>query len=155
MSYDWLLSAVLDDGPHLDGFEIVRLSDVTQVREVSTGPLRYLSRGLQAVGQWPIPPDTAVALAGLALNTIRSILESVHVASPMVGIHREGIAPDEIYIGHVVRVGRKKVRLLDIGLNGQWRPRPRVWRLADITHLQSGGRYQRALADFGDARPLR
>ena len=56
-------------------------------------------------------------------------------------------------LGSIHRVGRKRLDLHFIGRDGVWVDFVDALKLTEITRIEFGGRYIRALERFGDAAP--
>ena len=110
---EFLLLAIVSDEIRFDGFGCFRVQDVRRLkflRKSAKFPVEALKkRGLQT----PKKPK-------VDLSNVTTLLETAGHAYPVVTIFRERVNPDVCYIGHVVKVGKKRVSLLEIGPDAEW-----------------------------------
>ncbi|GAC1361691.1 MAG: hypothetical protein NVSMB32_01000 [Actinomycetota bacterium] len=137
----WLLLQVLNPAMFLEGFAALRLRDVARIE--ARGPESVAVRALQLHGEVP-----STAIPPLDLDSTAALLATAAALSPLVTIFVEDDYPDACFIGKVVRIGKKRVRLQEIDPEARWW-RGRKWRLADISQVQIGGRYESALYEVG------
>lgn len=143
---DWLLLANLDPGILLDGFTALRLRDVAQVQYKHTSD--FVQSALDLRGQWPpATPGETIALA-----SISALLESLRGQWPLVTVHLELDDPDVCFIGEVQRVGKRKLLLREISPRAAWIDLPGKFRLDDLTRVDVGASYERALVEVASHR---
>lgn len=144
-SADWVVLHELEDTVYLDGFVLLRLDQVTKVTRGADTP--YVRRAVDALGlsvhEFECAPDAGV----------RDLLLLATQRVELVGIRMEEWEGEPLFIGKVRRVGRKKLHLQFIGSDGVWVDSVDAWKLQDITRIEFGGRYVRALERFGDPMP--
>lgn len=80
----------------------------------------------------------------LDLDNARGLLTSL-MAQPVITIHPEQDEPDICFIGAPAGLGDRSLRLLEVTTRGVWNSRPTKHRVDDITRIEIGGRYERAL----------
>jgi hypothetical protein len=143
---EWVLLAKLDPEVFLNGFTAVRVSDV-----VSAGkkPSRqFFRRALELHGDWPpVAPTWEVPL-----DDVANLLAAVSENRPLVTIHVERDDPEVLFIGAPVKVGKRKLSLVEVSPRAVWDAQPTKWPLEDITRVEFGSRYEQALHDV--AGPL-
>jgi hypothetical protein len=133
----FFLLALVSDRIWYDGFECFRISDVSKLRPDPYGP--FVEQALRARGEkWPGKPR-------ISLKNIQELVLTAGRAFPLVAIHREKIDPDVCWIGRVVEVTPKIVRILELGPDAVWETRPEEYLLKEITHVNFGGDYENAL----------
>jgi hypothetical protein len=147
---DWVLLAALSQTVYLDGWEVVRISDINEVEFRSEESRRYIDR---AVGELAADGRAPGELSVTSLGRSRATLRSMVKAAPLLTFHCEARYPGEMYVGSVLSTGKKKLRVQFIDPSGEWDDYVRGFRLADVTRVSVGGRYNDALARFGDRRP--
>ena len=143
VSEEWLLLHVVDrDFLKCDGYEAVRLCDITDVQMTTDWVSDARERlGLEAVLQ----PD-------VLLIDLPGLLSSVDAHFPALGIKREEIEPDNLHIGRIEKLRKKSVTLREVGRHGEWHSEETRYRLKDITRVTFGGTYMKALLDFARAQ---
>lgn len=107
---------------------------------VDPSPECFEIRALQAGNEWP-PGSPNVELSGRVAT-----IESARAAAPMVAVHVEFYRPDICWEGRILNVDDKEVHLLEVSTEGVWLRKPRVIDTEDVTRLDFGGDYERALA---------
>jgi hypothetical protein len=143
---DWVVLQVLAAGPYLDDVVLLRLDYVTKVRPCSDGA--YLARAVAGLGEPLAEFECAsdVTVGGL-LRLIESRVE-------LVCVYGETRQDYWLCLGSIHRIGRKRLDLHFIGRDGVWVDFVDALKLKDITRIEFGGRYIRALERFGDAAPV-
>ncbi len=122
-----------------DGFQTFRLRDV---------------RRLQVPHKYAAFVETSLRLRGerqprtprVRLDSLAGLLRSASRLFPLVTIHREGVDPDVCWIGHVLEVDDRRVRLREIDPGAKWHKGEREYRISQITRADFGGGYEEALA---------
>jgi hypothetical protein len=142
----WVLIAELEHASDLNGFQALRLGDIAKVQQRG-GPETFVGRALVARGQWP-PVGADVDLDN-AVDLIRSAAE----AAPLVALFMEEEDPGVCFVGRPVRLTSRSVHLLEISAQAEWSDNPTKWRLADVTRVEFGSRYEEALTLVGGAPP--
>ena len=128
---------VLDYDFYLNGFTVVRNSDITSYRAYDKDDY-FLNMALRLKGIKPRRKPK------VDLNDWASLLQTAQKLFPLLTIHREAIANDVCYIGKLVSVTEKTFTLYDIDPDANW---DRCYRrkLADLTKVDFGGGYEDAL----------
>lgn len=143
----WMLMAKTRDGGYLDGFTVLRVSDVTKVREGSSFEARFL----QHMDQWPpAGPSAPIDLSGP-----QTIIASAAALQALVTLHTEHKWPDECYIGAAVDWEKKRVWLLEVDGQARWQRDMSPYRLKEITRIEFGGDYEKALIAVAGPLPPR
>ncbi len=150
---------VLDVGPkfvmlaevgaevRFDGFICCRIVDV---KDLMRDP--YAAFAIAALKKFKqrTPKKPAVSVARL-----EELLITANRAFPLVTIHRQLIKPDVCWMGRVMEVKRGELALLEIGPDAKWDREPSLHKLSDITTVEFGGEYERALHLVGGNPPSR
>jgi hypothetical protein len=142
---EWLLMHELNTELFLDGHVAVRVADVRSVKPL--GSSSFPARALRHYGEKPRRPGL------VKLTSARTVIESASRRFPLVTIHVERRDPAVCYIGVPLRITSRSLRLREITPEAQWEDKPRTYRLGDITQVEIGGRYQRALLAVGGRPP--
>lgn len=129
----------VSDRIDLDGFEVVRVRDITSASADFPRKVFY-ERALALKGIVP-EPGPAVDLSDLA-RAVATISERY----PLLAFARERTAADELSIGQVVQVLRTGFRVRHIDLSAVLEEDAEFEPFAGITRLQFGGEYETTLA---------
>ncbi len=148
----WFAVAALSQAVYLNGWEILRVADVSSVVPESKSATAYIERALAGLGAAPDVPDVLRFPTSGASE--RDVLLDVLAAHPLVGVHEEGKHPDAVRIGAFIGRRGAKIGLRQIGSSGKWDDEVTAIKLSKITRVTIGGRYQDALARFGESAPL-
>lgn len=144
-SADWVVLHELEDTVYLDGFVVLRLDQVSKVTRGKDTP--YVRRAVDGLGlsvhEFECAPDAGV----------RDLILLAAQRVELIGIRMEEWEGEPLFIGKVRRVGRKKLDLQFIGSDGMWVDDVDAWKLKDVTRIEFGSRYIRALERFGDPMP--
>lgn len=136
----WVTLAKLSDSINLDGWVSLRAADIQSVTVIPTEDC-FEIKVLQAREQWPPAAPTS-----LVDTTVEELLRSLGEGSPLVTVYREFERPDTCWIGSATRIDDGTLALLEVNVAGGWARRPRLFDLADVTRIESGGGYEEALA---------
>jgi len=146
---DWVVVAATAQSVYLDGWEVLRIRDVSKVNFANKEARRYIDRAVSLLGSPPAKP-TGLDVAGSDWkDTLKGVLES----APIVAVYSEEKYPDALWVGGVLGHRGKKFGLQEIDANGEWEQVDRTFALAEISRVTIGGRYNDALERFGDPRP--
>ena len=74
-------------------------------------------------------------------------------AFPLVAIHTEEEDPEVCFIGRVLGVTQRRLRLVEINTDATWESEPTEYRLDAITRVDFGGGYEDALHIVGGDPP--
>ena len=128
----------------LDGYEAVRLSDVTQLNRTFPRKAFYLKVvSLRAY--------RAIAPQGIDLSSMKSLLRSIEQRYPLVVISRERVVPDECEIGRIKLTSETTYALRMITPEATWTNDDQVYRYEDVTRVGFDGAYENTLAQVSDA----
>jgi hypothetical protein len=122
----------------LNGFTVIRRKDVSAVRFFdSSTEWQY-----RAVKRFRLTPKEK---AGIDVASLGDLLTSAGRAYPLIAIYTETKRSDVCFIGEVACVTDTTLTLDDLNSNAEW-CRPRRVQLADITRVDFGSGYEKALA---------
>lgn len=142
----WVVLQTLVDVVYFDGYDIIRIADITTVDDDREGG--YIERAIAALGRPQVDfrlPDSASTK-----DVLRAAAD--HVKFICVFLEAEPDYP--LVIGHLKRLGDRKAEMQIINPRGVWATRAFRCRYKDITRVEFGGRYETALERFGDERPI-
>ena len=122
----------------LDGYTVLRDSDVESKRFFT----RESYWQHKAVKKLMLRPK---ALSGLTLGSWPEAINSISEQFPLIHVESEIARPDVAYIGVPLKFTPKLLVLDDIDCNAEWSG-PRNLPLSQITRVDFGGGYERALA---------
>ncbi len=146
-----LLNQVTDHAT-LDGFEVLRLADVTGVK-TEWRARRFVERALELKGQARKTPAGPIDLAGM-----REAVRSADAAYPLIVIEREEAWPGEADIGRIREEVRGGFHLHWMAPIARWEWNGMPYRWTEVTRLQFGNEYEQTLAMVAEAdgsRPAR
>ncbi|KAF0835220.1 hypothetical protein C8E84_3097 [Ornithinibacter aureus] len=146
LSDGWVAVQRLVDAVYVDGYDVVRIQDVTEVEADGEGG--YIERAVAGLGRRE--PRFHLPVGAAADAVLRAAAE--HAA--LVCVHLEAAEDYPLLVGRVVRFGTRKFDLQLIGPRGVWETdAARLW-YRDVTRVGLGDRYSSALARFGDRAPV-
>jgi len=134
---EMFLIAVVSDQIRFNGFQAFRIRDV---RKFARDPFAAFAESALRARRGHRPRRPKVSIANL-----RRLLQSAGRTFTLVTIHRERIDPSVCWIGRVVKVGKDRLSLLEIGPDAVWNAEPTEYSLRDITKVEFGGDYEGAL----------
>lgn len=134
----FLLLHVLSNRLDLDGYEALRMADVTSIDQEFDRKSLFLD-ALRLKGLSPMP------LGGIDLTDARSVLRSGQERFELVVIHREIVAPDECEIGRIKLASDTTYAMKWISPNGTWEDDGTKYRYSDITRVGFDGEYENTL----------
>ncbi len=139
LSNEWVLLHIVDgDTITFNGYEVVRLKDITSVSE----PGGFVPRALRWRRERP------ASVPDVLLEDIQGLLSSANSHFPLVALYQEKEKDDTLVIGRVERLGRKKVTLAEIDTRAAWR-NTHKYRYDAITRITLGDGYLAALWEVG------
>lgn len=146
LSEEWVLLADIRDGAYLDGYRVLRLTDLVQVEPETT----FLSF-LHQHNVWPpARPST-----GFALSDPRTIITGAVSATGVVCVYREAKRPGKLLIGVPVQWRKKSLWLLPVTPQCHWEQLMDKVRLKDVTQVSFGGDYETAVLEVAGPMPPR
>lgn len=132
-----ILLNVLDHNFYLNGFSVIRSSDIAKYRTYDKDDY-FLNQALRLKSIKPArKPKVDLGNWAVLLGTAQN-------SFPLLTIHREAISRDICYIGKLVSVTEKTFTLYDIDPDANW-DRARRRKFADLTKVDFGGGYEDAL----------
>ena len=134
-----VLLNIMSDRIDLDGYEVLRVSDITSCEREFPRKAFYL-KGLNLKGEAPNTP------LDLDLSSMRSLLSSAQARFPLLVIHRERVASGECVRGQLKLMSNEAFALRYIDPDGCWADDPKHYRYADVTRVGFGGEYEKTLA---------
>jgi hypothetical protein len=129
----------------LNGFSCCRIADLRGLRR---DPYAAFSEAARRKFKDPKPRKPRVSLA-----TVEDLLTSAGKLLPLVAIHREKVRPDVCHIGRAEKAEQGQVTLLEIGPDAKWDRKPTSYRLGEVTMVEFGDEYERALVLVGGKPP--
>lgn len=138
-SKSWLLTHYVADHLRLDGYDAVRMQDITEF-DVEFDKAPFLRRCMEIKRQMPSLP------IGIQLDDTRSLLESIIDQYPVVVVHREQICPDECEIGTLKMVSDEAYALRWMTPTAEWADDEEVYRFEDVTRVTFGSEYETTIA---------
>ncbi len=145
---NWLLMATPDDRVRPDGYTVLRLKDVVSVTRGKSHD-RLFRRSLEMHGDWP--PDQPAG--DVDLTGTGDLVRSLSTQFSLISVFTEEIRPTVCFIGSVTRVTDRAVYMVDVTTQGEWESTTTRRKLRDITRIDVGGGYERALAEVAGAPP--
>lgn len=136
-SDSFTLLNVLDYDFYLNGFTVIRNSDITRYRTYDKDDY-FLNMALRLKSIKPARKPK------INLSNWESVLRTAQKLFPLLTIRREAISKDVCYIGKLVSVTNKTFTLYDIDPDANW-DRPHQRKLADLTKVDFGRGYEDAL----------
>ncbi len=141
----FFLLALQSDQIRFDGFACFRITDV---RNLTSNPYAAFAEAALKKLREPVPKKPRVSVA-----SIEELLLSASRVFPLLTIHREKARPDVSWIGRIEEIRRGQVSLLEIGPDAAWDDKPTSYKLNEITSVEFGGEYERALFLVGGNPP--
>jgi hypothetical protein len=141
----FFLLAVESDQVRFDGFCCFRARDVKNLRR---DPYAAFAEAAFKKLKEPMPKKPKVSV-----SSIEELLLSANRAFPVLTIHRETVDPEVCWIGKIKEIQRGQVALLEIGPDAKWDRKPTFYKMNEITAVEFGGEYERALHLVGGNPP--
>jgi hypothetical protein len=135
----------ISDRLDLDGFEVLRLADVTGV-QTEWRTKRFLERALELKGQVRKSPAGPIDLAGM-----REAVTSANAAYPVIVVDCEEFMFGDPPVGRIREEVPRGFRLHWLTPEARWELDGTPYRWADVTRLEFGNEYERMLAMVADA----
>ncbi len=144
LSPTWAVLHLVDE-VDLNGWSVIRLDSIARVER--QGVNAFTARVLRHRGESPTPLD-------IDLGELPDVLADLGERFPLLSIHREGLDPEVCAIGKPVRIGKRKLELLDIDPDALWDHAPRRFAYEEITRIDVDHRYAQALHEMGGYPPV-
>ena len=128
-----------------DGYDLVRLRDITKVVILDAARQEFWSRVRSEYPARSPPPDLT------RIGTTADALTSAASLAPLIGVHEERWAGEPLWIGSLERVRRKGYWMRPIDPAGRWEE-PERFAFKHLTRIGVLDRYATALARHGDPR---
>jgi hypothetical protein len=146
---DWLVLLTLD-GVHFDGWNALRLTDISRVHAHDRADDDFVARAEHVRGPFPEAPEELIeGVDGGQREALHFFLS----AAPLVGLRLEKDHPDEWNIGRYEGASPKWVAMREIDPQGRWHADDSAFKRRRISRVTVGGRYLDALIEFGDEPP--
>jgi hypothetical protein len=134
-----ILIEVIGDNVRLDGCNILRKKDITAL-EVPNPRAEFYEKALR------LQAERRGKHPALQLDNVRTALETVNAASPLVVIHRESIDPDVCEIGRILEFKTRSFVMQMMDLHAEFHEEIDTYDYTEITRIDFGGGYENALA---------
>ncbi len=131
---------------YLNGFSVVRIADVTEL-EAPHDHADFVEEALRRRGE-AVAEAPAVSLLGMA-----AAIRTAGRLFPLLTLFREETNAEVCHIGRVVEVSDDRIHLLEIDPDAEWDDETTAYRVAEITRVDFGGRYEEALGLVGGEPP--
>jgi hypothetical protein len=140
---------------HQIDWDSFRLFNYTVIRDEDIKAYRFFDKPKywqhRAAKKFRLKPVRPV---GISIASLPELLESINKRHPLITIHPEKRKPDICYIGPLLSISEQTFTIEDLDSSGEWTgPRRMKWR--DVTRVDFGGGYERALAATAPKRPKR
>ena len=143
----FFLLALQSQQMRFDGFACFRIADLKNLRP---DPYAAFTQAALKKLKEPTPKKPRVSVA-----SIEELLLSASKLFPLLTIHRERVDPDVCWIGKMEDILQGQVALLEINPAAKWDRKPTSYKLSEITRVEFGGEYERALHLVGGNPPPR
>lgn len=138
----FVLAVVDNDVLRFNGFSCLRLVDMRNLR-VPHRYSRFIEAAHKNLGERkPKKPR-------ILMSNVQNILLSASECFPLVTIHRERVHPGVCHIGRVEEVSRTSLFIQEIGPDAVWDKEVETYNLGEITRVDFGGAYEKALYVVG------
>ncbi|MET1008000.1 MAG: hypothetical protein ABWX96_20785 [Propionibacteriaceae bacterium] len=142
----WALLSVISEGAP-NGWVALRVGDIVAVEEAPGA--RFVQRGLESLAAWPaVAPRAQLALSG----TVCELVFSAAAAFPVLTLYVEHQDPARIVIGRPVGRAGEQLDWQEMTVEAAWAEIPTSLDSAQITRLDLGGQYEKALNRVSDLR---
>jgi len=139
LSRDWIVLVKMDDAITLDGFDALRVSDVTKINTRFRRSAFY--RGGLRSRRARVP-----ALPKLDLRSTQSLLRSAQRWFALLTIDREHANPGGAEVGQVGRVSAQGYAIRLLTPDAKWVRGTHRYATKDVTRVGFGGTYEETLA---------
>lgn len=132
----WAAVAALDDRVMLDGWSLLRISEILAVT-IQPDSECFEIRALKARSQWPVPAFE------LHLDDFEAAASSLVAVGGVIGVSLR-TAPTGYRVGSVKSVDRARLRMRCISAEGRWEDESRTFHAKDVLRLNTLGAYDDA-----------
>jgi hypothetical protein len=139
LSDEWLVTHYVADHLRLDGYDAVRISDLTDFT-TECDRATFLDQCVKMKEQAPVLPQ------GIRAESARDLLESIVEHFPVVMLHREHVSPDECELGTLKMVSDESYALRWMTPTAEWEDDETIYRFDDVTRVTFGSEYETTLA---------
>lgn len=137
-SDEFLLLQLVDDRIKLNGYSLIRVSDITELN-TEVEHASFIEKALEIRKSSPTRPVL------VDLTDINTILTSISENFPLLTVHREEHDPETIHVGEVESIADKTVLINEMNPDAKWDGTRRI-ALEEITRIDFDGGYETALA---------
>ena len=142
-----LFHVVNMDAFQLNGYTVIRIENVKEYRAFDKAEF-WQNRAVRRFRLKPVRP------VGILLSSFPELLGSISKRYPLITLHPEKTKPSLCYIGPLLSMAKATVTIDDLDCNAEWSG-PRHLKFSDITRVDFGGGYEKALAATAPKRPKR
>lgn len=130
----------------LDGFTVFYNEDVSEYWTYTTTE-NYLETKYIILRK--IKPHSQLKIS---LKSLPDLLISISQIFPTMKIYRDNLSENGTVIGKLIEVKENTFKLLAIRTDGVWKEQPSRFRLADVTRIDFGTRYENVLLSVAGER---
>jgi hypothetical protein len=142
----WVVLQALWQTAYIEGYEVIRLADVTDVANDHEGG--YIERAVAGLGGRPEVDFRLPADAGT-----KDVLRAAAARGNHFSVDFEAEEDSPRVVGLLDRLGDRKFHIRMINARGVWTTGTSSWWYRDVTSVSFGSRYEAALERFGEERP--
>ncbi len=140
-----LFHALDQDSFRLNGYTVIKVEDIGCYRVFGKAD-NWQFRAVKHFRLRPVRP------VGVCVASLPELLRSVAKHYPLITLHPERKEPDVCYIGSLVSMTERTFTFEDLDCNGEWGG-PHRMKFSDVTRVDFGGGYEKALAVTAPKRP--
>jgi hypothetical protein len=129
----------VSDRIDLDGFELLRVGDITSV-ELDFSAREFYQKAFEVKGVARQP------VRMISLDSLPDAIRTIDEQYPAIVLHRERVAPDEVAIGRVAALLRTGVKLRWLSPVAVWERDRTLYSYSSITRVEFDGEYENTLA---------
>jgi hypothetical protein len=137
-SDEFLMLQLVDDRISLNGYSLLRISDITKL-DTDVTHARFIEKALEIRKKCVKQPVL------VDLTDISTILKSIDQHFPLMALHKESVDPDTCWVGSIDSIGDKTVTLNEMSPDAKWNGTKRL-NIDEITRIDFDGGYETALA---------
>lgn len=144
---EWLLLTVVDGSASVDGFAVLRTSDIVSV-ETQGNTDQLVRQSLQIRREWP-PPTLSWSIN---LDSTAEMLRDVASHASVVGLYIEHEDPDVLFVGVPYWHRDDALGLSEIDSTGRWVADDSEWEFDRISRLALDDRYVNRVLEVARSR---